>query len=130
MEQQWHMPIEWSEVTNNGAIFAGTHGRGIFRSDAYLGTEEVSLAEAADQRNLLVYPNPAEGEDITVKLGEGWFQPNVVLYDMKGRPVRSVSRQATTGGQVRIAVGDLSAGVYLVAAEENGHSETARVIIR
>ena len=79
---------------------------------------------------MALYPNPAEGEGITVKLGEGWFQPTVVLYDMKGRPVRSVSRQATTGGQVRIAVGDLSAGVYLVTAEENGHSETARVIVR
>ena len=56
-----------------------------------------------DQRNLLVYPNPAEGEDVTVKFGEGWSQPNVVLYDLNGRPVRSVNGQATAGGQVRLA---------------------------
>ena len=130
MEQQWHMPMEWSQVSNNGAIYAGTHGRGIFRSDTYLGTEELVLEEAVDQRNLLVYPNPAEGEDITVRFGEGWVQPNVVLYDLNGRPVRSVNRQATVGGQVRIAVGDLASGVYLVTAEENGHTESARVIVR
>lgn len=130
MEQQWHMPMEWSQVTNNGAIYAGTHGRGIFRSDTYLGTEELVFEEAVEQRNLLVYPNPAEGEDITVRFGEGWFQPNVVLYDLNGRPVRSVNRQATTGGQVRIAVGDLAPGVYLVTAEENGNTKSARVIVR
>ena len=130
MEQQWHMPMEWSEVTNNGAIYAGTHGRGIFRSDTYLGTEELTLEAAVDQRNLLVYPNPAEGEDVTVKLGEGWSQPNVVLYDLNGRPVRSVNGQATAGGQVRLAVGDLAPGVYLVTAEENGHVESARIIVR
>ena len=130
MEQQWHMPMEWSEVTNNGAIYAGTHGRGIFRSDTYLGTEELTLEAAVDQRNLLVYPNPAEGEDVTVKFGEGWSQPNVVLYDLNGRPVRSVNGQATAGGQVRLAVGDLAPGVYLVTAEENGHVESARIIVR
>ena len=119
---------EWSQVSNNGAIYAGTHGRHL-PSDTYLGTEELVL-EAVDQRNLLVYPNPAEGEDITVRFGEGWVQPNVVLYDLNGRPVRSVNRQATVGGQVRIAVGDLASGVYLVTAEENGHTESARVIVR
>ena len=117
-------------VTNNGAIYAGTHGRGIFRSDTYLGTEELTLEAAVDQRNLLVYPNPAEGEDVTVKFGEGWSQPNVVLYDLNGRPVRSVNGQATAGGQVRLAVGDLAPGVYLVTAEENGHVESARIIVR
>ena len=130
MEQQWHMPMEWSQVSNNGAIYAGTHGRGIFRSDTYLGTEELTLDAAVEQRNLLVYPNPAEGEAITVKFGEGWSQPNVVVYDLNGRPVRSVNRQATTGGLVRIGVGDLAPGVYLVTAEENGRVESARVIVR
>ena len=41
-----------------------------------------------------------------------------------------MNRQATAGGQVRIAVGDLAPGVYLVTAEENGNTETARVIVR
>lgn len=130
MEQQWHMPMEWSEVTNNGAIYAGTHGRGIFRSDVYLGSEELTFDESVDQRNLLVFPNPAMGEDVTVKLGEGWSQPDLTLYDMNGRPVRTLNRQATANGQVRLAVGNLASGVYLITAVENGHSETARLIVR
>ena len=130
MEQQWHTPMNWSNVTNSGAIYAGTHGRGVFRSDSYLGQEEVTFDEAVDQRNLLVYPNPAEGADITVKLGEGWSQPQLTMYDINGRPVRTVSPQATTGGQVRLSVADLAPGVYLVTAVENGQSETARVIVR
>ena len=129
MEQQWHMPMEWSEVTNNGAIYAGTHGRGIFRSDTYLGTEDVPFAEAAPQRNLLVYPNPADGEDVTVKLGEGWTQPTLRLYDMNGRPVRTVSPQSTAGGQARLSVGDLAPGIYIITAEEGAHVESARVIV-
>ena len=130
MEQQWRTPMNWSNVTNSGAIYAGTHGRGVFRSDSYLGQDEVSFDEAVDQRNLLVYPNPAEGADITVKLGEGWSQPQLTMYDINGRPVRTVSPQATTGGQVRLSVADLAPGVYLVTAVENGQSETARVIVR
>ena len=123
------MPTEWSEVTNNGAIYAGTHGRGIFRSDTYLGTEEVTFAEAADQRNLLVYPNPATGEDITVKLGAGWVQPTLRLFDVNGRPVRTVSPQATTGGQVRISVSDLAPGLYIVSAQEGQQVESTQVIV-
>ena len=130
MEQQWHMPTTWSNVTNNGAIYAGTHGRGIFRSDTYLGQDELTFDDAVDQRNLLVYPNPAEGADITVRLGEGWIQPELTLFDVNGRPVRTVSRQATIGGQVSLSVADLAPGIYLVTAMENGHSETARVIVR
>jgi hypothetical protein len=130
MEQQWHMPMEWSQVTNNGAIYAGTHGRGIFRSDTYLGTDEDLFSEAVDQRNLLVYPNPAEGEDVTVQLGEGWTQPTLRLFDINGRPVRTVSPQATAGGQVRISVGDLAPGLYIISAEEGRHTESTRVIIR
>ena len=130
MEQQWHMPTEWSQVSNNGAIYAGTHGRGIFRSDTYLGAEELEFAEAVNQRNLLVYPNPAEGQDVTVKLGEGWSQPIIRLYDINGRPVRTISPQATAGGQVRIAVGDLAPGLYIVSAEEGQHVESTRIIVR
>ena len=129
MEQQWHMPTEWSQVTNNGAIYAGTHGRGIFRSDTYLGTEEVTFAEAADQRNLLVYPNPATGEDITVKLGTGWQQPTVSIYDVNGRPLRTISPQATAGGQVRVSVADLAPGLYIVTAQEGQHMESTQVIV-
>ena len=130
MEQQWHMPMEWSEVTNNGAIYAGTHGRGIFRSDTYLGTDDTPFAEAVSQRNLLVFPNPAEGEAVTVRLGEGWSQPTLRLYDMNGRPVRTVSPQRTVGGQVEVSVGDLAPGLYIITAEEGQHIESARVIVR
>lgn len=129
MEQQWHMPMEWSEVTNNGAIYAGTHGRGVFRSDTYLGTEDEPFAEAVDQRNLLVYPNPATEENVTVKLGQGWHQPVLRLYDLNGRPVRTVSPQATAGGQVQVSVGDLAPGLYIVTAEEGTHTESVRVIV-
>ena len=87
------------------------------------------FAEAVDQRNLLVYPNPATGEDITVKLGAGWFQPTLRIYDMNGRPVRAVSPQATTGGQVRISVGDLAPGLYIVTAQEGAQMESTQVIV-
>ena len=130
MEQQWHMPTEWSQVTNNGAIFAGTHGRGIFRSDTYLSNEEITFEEETRTRSLLVYPNPAQGADVTVKLGEGWFQPTLTLFDLNGRPVRTVSPSSTTGGTVRLSVSDLAPGVYIVTAVENGQTESVRVIIR
>ena len=73
---------------------------------------------------------PLAAADVTVKLGEGWSQPDLTLYDMNGRPVRTLNRQATANGQVRLAVGNLAPGVYLITAVENGHSETARLIVR
>ena len=130
MEQQWHMPTEWSQVTNNGAIYAGTHGRGVFRSDTYLGTGDVPFEEAVSQRTLLAFPNPVEGDAFTLKLGQGWMQPTVRLYDINGRPVRTVSPQATAGGQVQIAVGDIAPGLYIVTATEGDNTESTRVIIR
>jgi hypothetical protein len=52
------------------------------------------------------------------------------MFDINGRPVRTVSPQATTGGQVRISVSDLAPGLYIISAEEGGHVESTRVIVR
>ena len=52
------------------------------------------------------------------------------MYDLNGRPVRTLNRQETANGLVRFSVSDLATGVYLVTAMENGHSETARLIVR
>ena len=72
LKQQWRGETNWSNPSNTGAIYAGTHGRGIFRSDDYLGAEEIVDNSNDAIETLLVYPNPVAEGSVSVSTA-GFF---------------------------------------------------------
>jgi hypothetical protein len=128
MEQQWRTATTWSEPSNGGAIYAGTHGRGIFRSDNFLSTPgQVQVPMAP--KTLRVYPNPASGQDATLEL-EGWNTPMVSVHDMQGREVYSVSAVTQGVERVQLSTADLARGTYLVVVTEGARREATRLVIQ
>ncbi|MBL6865818.1 MAG: hypothetical protein ISQ97_01845, partial [Flavobacteriales bacterium] len=67
VKQQWRGASAWINPSNQGAIYAATHGRGIFRSDLFLGVDEPSELTVEAAESLLVYPNPVSQGTFSVQ---------------------------------------------------------------
>jgi hypothetical protein len=130
LKQQWREDTDWSNPTNTGAIYAGSHGRGIFRSDDFLGSDEV-IAENDNIDVLLVYPNPVIGSTVTVSTSGFFGLTEVEVYDLQGRKVLSETlSNAQATERTTLDVGSLSNGTYVVRLVNQQKQLASKLVIR
>ena len=131
LKQQWRGETNWSNPSNSGAIYAGTHGRGIFRSDDYLGAEEIVDNSNDALETLLVYPNPVAEGSVSVST-EGFFgTTSVEVYDLQGRVV--ISERIANPQAAERTVLDVSAltnGTYVVRMSSESKSLASKLLVR
>lgn len=130
LKQQWREATNWSNPTNHGAVYAGTHGRGIFRSDDFLGTEE-PVVEQEELATLLVFPNPAAGTSVQVSTAGFYGQTEVEIYDLQGRKVASnMLQNAQASDRTTLDVSSLSNGTYVVRLVSETKQLAAKLVVR
>jgi len=120
--------------TNYGVIYAGTHGRGIWRSDASYSVSVQEVAQPQVQSaSLLVYPNPTVQDaylqiELTQPLADGMIR----IYSVQGQLVRQIRTGQLGIGLNRISLeaDQLSSGTYLVHVDAGPATGTARFIKR
>jgi Secretion system C-terminal sorting domain len=118
-------------IKNPNVIYAGTHGRGIFRTEDLVGIKPLSGGDNVAVDGLLLMPNPASTQSIVSfnlrKAGD------VVLnvYNMDGRLVRAISRKnlAATTQAIPVQVADMGTGTYVVEVVSNGQRRTSRMVV-
>ena len=130
LKQQFRSSNAWSDVANAGAIYAGTHGRGIFMTGSIVTNVEEAEESAGVGASWNIFPNPvATGELNLPTLG---WQGNatVEVFDLTGR--RWVNDQRQVGGVERVTanVSDLPAGYYVVRMSQGGKSKAARFMVQ
>lgn len=131
LKQQWRSETSWSSPSNTGAIYAGSHGRGIFRSDSFLGSEEVVVTNLNDAENLLIYPNPVVGSSAQVSTANFVGATVIEVYDLQGRMVFSKSPLNNNSSEsVFIDVSDLTNGTYVVRAASEFKVLASKMIVR
>lgn len=133
LKQQWRGNSRWSYPLNSGAIYAGTHGRGIFRADAFtfVNVEENPEFEN-DGPQLTVYPNPVTSSVTQVKLDlTSTTDVRFSIYSISGRFVQDLPLRKYAEGShvVTLNTADLANGNYILAAEIGGELKTARFIV-
>ena len=129
--QQWRGNTRFSNPTNTGVVYVGSHGRGIFQSGDIVSVNELDFDEFDDLKLFTVYPNPANSvvqADINLKQGGNL---NVEVYSITGKMVYSKVMNNLGPGMntLCIPVSDLSIGNYIVSIQGNGFSETAKFVI-
>lgn len=117
------------DTENWGSIYAGTHGRGIFRSDNFLANG-VAEEVAEVQPQVLVYPNPT--------LNEAYLQFDLStttpvafeIYNIQGKLITSQKLGKMTAGRHRISLGAevLANGNYIVNLDAGKASGIAKFI--
>ena len=129
LKQQFRDSHEWSNVTNAGAIYAGTHGRGMFVNGIASSVEE-EVAVSEESASWKVFPNPVVAGELNLPTA-GWQGiAQVEIFDMTGR--RWMSQTVQLGGVERIQtdVQELPSGYYVVRMAQGGHSKAAKFVVR
>jgi len=108
VRQQWR---DWEDgidslnrfqmVNNPGALYLGTHGRGIWRTDDVLHTNELKPIEANNELiidYLNVYPNPATDEiNVSFELSKR-TDVTFKIYDLQGKVMKNVTWNNMSSG--------------------------------
>ncbi len=127
-QQQWTQPY----VTNKGAIYIGTYGRGIFRSDTYLSNNNNHNQPVTTAvNNLLVYPNPMNNTGtLALELTEK-ANVQVRIIDLRGRIVQTMSLGELQQGKqlITLNVNDLSTGTYIINAQIGNDNKSTRLVV-
>jgi hypothetical protein len=133
MKQQWRSGTRWSYPLNNGRIYAGTHGRGIWSNgdSEFVNVEENGDLDG-DGLGLLVYPNPVTTGLAQIKLSlAAAGDVNINIYNIKGQLVKTINHnQLATGTHIlQINAADLSNGNYVLSVDMGSRSEVARFVV-
>ena len=130
VKQQWRGASAWINPSNQGAIYAATHGRGIFRSDLFLGVDEPSELTVEATESLLVYPNPVSQGTFSVQSEtfRGDFQLQV--FDITGRLNVDRAIRGYAGGPIVVEASGLETGQYIVRLTNGTFQKTAKLLVR
>jgi hypothetical protein len=133
-QQQWNHqnnPVALDWIQNPGVIYAGTHGRGFFRTESLFSVPESTGGNTALVEGLVLVPNPANDRSvINFALAQrGDVQVN--MYDLNGRLVRTVTRRnlAATKQSIPVDTQELRPGTYVVELVSGGQRRTARLVV-
>lgn len=114
--------------TNNyGVIYAGTHGRGAFKSMSYLGIEDPQVSVPV--ATIGIYPNPAENIASLMFNSSEAGKGVVNVYSIDGKLAASKQVDLKSGNNlVELNVSALVSGNYLVEVRINSVSLAGKLI--
>ena len=130
------MTFGWAEgAINQGKVYIGTHGRGIFEADQLVGVRENTIAsedKKSGKDNLVIYPNPAR-ENLSIEIdnyNSSTDVVNVQIFSVTGKLVRELRPSILQGSRnaLKINIEDLDNGTYIIRAIVNGVPTTGKFI--
>ena len=138
MCQQWR---DWEDgldggyrrVTNPGAIYACTYGRGIWRADNLLSTQEpIELNKLSKNiSSSKIYPNPVfDNANLSFDLNSNGLI-NISIYNLNGELVKVLYNNVmmnSGNNNVSLNSSELSMGTYLVLVKYGQESEVVKFV--
>jgi hypothetical protein len=121
-----------SGIRNHGHIWAGSHGRGIFKTTDFQGPVGIEPdAEITSESFLELYPNPSSDiANINFSLNK---QANVSVYvfDMQGRIVEHIKLDNLNAGNHHheFSVQNMKAGIYIVKLDAGDYQKLSKIVV-
>lgn len=118
-----------------GSIYAGTHGRGYFKTNTtadYVGVEEPKAFEKAAAREVLnVYPNPAYDETKIALNLSSRSDIRLNVRDISGKLVKTISLNKVDRSVefLPLNVSSLRNGTYIVTLQVNNKVTTGKLVV-
>lgn len=133
-QQTWNWqnnPVGPDWVKNPNVIYAGTHGRGIFRTEALVGIRPIAGGATNTVNDLLMVPNPANTLSTVSFTLARQGDVTVNVYDLNGALVRSITRKnlAAARQNVPIDVQAFASGTYLVEVRTADGRTSGRMVV-
>ena len=118
-------------VTNQWVIYAGTHGRGIFRTETLLGMSP-GAGSNVGLGDLTVFPNPVDGIATLGFALNDRKDVSVNVFDMDGRLVftRKPTSMAPGAQRLTLDASSLEVGAYVVELTAGTDRRTTRFVVQ
>jgi len=130
MGQNWRTFNEGCYVP--GEIYIGTHGRGIWSTDAFLGVQEAqdNLQEDLFKADLLIYPNPVSDFGTIAFDLENTSDVTIQVYSLSGKIVQELNEKGLSKGANRVSINtfELPKGTYIVRLLGDNLSKTTKFV--
>jgi hypothetical protein len=133
-QQQIATDKRFRAPVNKGVIYAGTHGRGIFRSETlgFVGIDNPEeIAANTGSGNLLVYPNPtAENAFVNLSLGQS-TEVQIRIFGLNGQLVKQLEGMNYGQGEhkIQLDIAGLTNGTYLVYIDAGAASGVGKFVV-
>ena len=123
---------EYPGIRNQGAIYAATYGKGLFRCENYLQHIGENVGEdIAEAQTVSMYPNPVrEKAMVSFNMNES-ARVSYQVFDMMGRMVKSETLGTFSDGKhdVEIAMEGLSSGAYVLRLNAGRNLSTVKFLV-
>jgi len=131
VKQQWRQSGPYSTVTNEGSIYVATHGRGIFRSDLFLSSEDIAedLVDV-EAPAMTVYPNPSTAGTFSWRTDAMRGDFRLEIFDLNGRVVWNEWVRGYAGEPVEVSISDLMSGTYVVRLANKNAQIMSKLMVR
>ena len=128
------MTFNWEQgAINQGKVYIGTHGRGVFESDKFVGINDLGTitSKSKDLKNeLKVYPNPTIS-NLNVELILHSNKSVVIeIFSITGQKVstQNISNTIVGTNTVNLDLKELNRGTYFIRAIQNGQVTTSKFL--
>ncbi len=118
-----------------GDIYAGTHGRGIFRTSSVSGTISIDEPQKVEKQALVnkleIFPNPAK-DQVSIALNlENRADVAINIRDINGKLVKTQNFKKLARGtkDVTLDISRLAAGSYILSLQEGTKVRTGKLIV-
>jgi hypothetical protein len=121
-------------VRMNSTARTSQYGNSIFEFEVF-GTLQTGIEDMQSCGSFDVYPNPVNGEMITVSFGDDWVEEEVQLSvtGMSGHPVYSETVRIAVGRIVELSLpgnGMMKPGLYILTVTGSRITSQTKLIIR
>ncbi|MFQ5335814.1 MAG: T9SS type A sorting domain-containing protein, partial [Flavobacteriales bacterium] len=121
----------WNDADNHEVYYLGTFGRGMWQSGTFVGVpDQPAVTAHAFISDLLVFPNPMQGEGtISFKMEKAAIG-NIRIFDLNGRLLKSIDKRSFKSGlnTINFNVEGLGTGTFFIAVETDTESKVTRFV--
>ncbi|MDY0286799.1 MAG: T9SS type A sorting domain-containing protein [Bacteroidales bacterium] len=118
-------------VTNFGAIYAATGGKGVFESRAFVGIGDYEPENTTQVTNLSLYPNPViDQAALQFDASQAGFAM-INIFDLNGRILSTQNLQLIRQGShtIEVDLNRIKQGTYILQLVVNGKSSTTKFMV-
>ncbi|MEX1001975.1 MAG: T9SS type A sorting domain-containing protein [Crocinitomicaceae bacterium] len=130
MRQNWRTYNEG--CLRPGEIYVGTHGRGIWSSEDFLGlpSQQDNLETGKFVPNINVYPNPLTEQGTIAFELESATDVTIQIFNLRGQMIRNINETNVSAGVNNVTFGasDLPKGTYIIRLTAGDKVETTKFI--
>ncbi len=129
LRQQLYAPS--ATVSHTGVIYAGTHGRGVFKTNSLVGINNNFLPVSKRETTVTVTPNPAKDKATVSFYVQNTTAATLKIYSLAGKLLRSIALADLISGKndYPISLADFEAGTYLVSIISGSKQTNAKFVV-